>query len=96
MTALRKLQEDGALLLALELTDESVSLLEYHLPPDVCSGEREVILIPGGEAAGVPAEVLNLCHGSVYLPMFGQNTSMNVAVATGAAVYMLLGQLSFP
>lgn len=80
------------MLLALELTSGSTSLLDYRLPPAVTSGEREVILIPGGESSGLPEDLLGLCHGSVHLPMHGQNTSMNVAVATGAAVYLLMGQ----
>lgn len=89
---LREQTERGALLLALELTDQSTSLLTYTLPPAVTAGERPLILVPGGEAAGVAPDILALCHGAVYLPMFGNNTSMNVAVATGAAVYLLLRQ----
>lgn len=83
----------GALILALEITTESHSLLSYTLPLAVRTGAQPLILIPGGEAAGVPPEVLRCCHGSVHLPMYGHNTSMNVAVATGAAVYLLLRQM---
>ncbi|MFT7121638.1 MAG: tRNA G18 (ribose-2'-O)-methylase SpoU [Neolewinella sp.] len=90
---LKAFRQSGALLLALELTDESVSLLDYRFPKEVITGQQEVILIPGAETDGVPSEILGLCHGSVHLPMYGNNTSMNVAVAVGAAVYLLLGQL---
>lgn len=82
----------GALLLALELTTESHDLLGFTLPAPVVTGGQEVILIPGGEAEGVPQRILDLCHASVHLPLHGQNSSMNVAVATGAAVYLLLAQ----
>jgi tRNA G18 (ribose-2'-O)-methylase SpoU len=41
----------------------------------------------------VSQELLDGCNASVHLPVHGQNTSMNVAVATGAAVYLLLRQL---
>ena len=89
---LREQSAAGALILALELTDQSTSLLDYTLPATIISGEQPLILIPGGEADGVSPEVLHHCHGSVHLPMYGKNSSMNVAVATGAAVYLLLAQ----
>lgn len=94
--AVTQLQEQlaaGAFALALEITDESISLLEYRLPPDVCDGSRPLILIAGAEDSGVPPELLALCAGSVHLPMHGLNTSMNVAVALGAGVYLLLAQM---
>jgi tRNA G18 (ribose-2'-O)-methylase SpoU len=87
---LRQHKEDGAYLVALEITDQSQSLLEYQLPKTVVSTTAEVILVAGAEDHGVPPELLALCDESVHLPMFGQNTSMNVAVALGAAVYLLL------
>ena len=89
---LAKKREAGALVLALEITDESHSLLSYQLPSAVINNDQEVYLIAGAEAAGVSADLLELCHQSIYLPMFGQNTSMNVAVAMGAATYLLVAQ----
>lgn len=91
---LHERREAGAHVLALEITDESQSLLTYQLPAAVRNGERELILVTGAEDHGVPPDLLALCDGSVHLPMFGQNTSMNVAVALGAGVYLLLAQLS--
>ena len=87
---LRQRKDDGAYIIALEITDQSTSLLEYQLPDAVQTAGREVILVAGAEDHGVPPELLALCDDSVHLPMFGQNTSMNVAVALGAAVYLLL------
>ena len=80
----------GTYILALEVTDESTSLREYRLPPEAGKG---LILVAGAEDRGVPAELLALCDHSVHLPMYGSNTSMNLAVAVGAAVYLLLMQL---
>lgn len=82
----------GAFVLALEITDESSSLLEFALPAEVISGQRELILIAGAEDHGIAPEILQLCAASVHLPMHGSNTSMNVAVALGAGVYLLLAQ----
>ncbi len=91
---LREHKDTGAYVLALEITDKSESLLAYQLPGFVVNGERELILVTGAEDHGVPPQLLALCDGSVHLPMFGQNTSMNVAVALGAGVYLLLSQLN--
>lgn len=88
---LQKAKESGDFILALEITDESQSLLDYELPPLVAG--RSVYLIAGNEASGVSQDLLDSCNASVHLPMHGQNTSMNVAVATGAAVYLLLRQM---
>lgn len=90
---LRERRDAGAYVIALEITDKSESLLTYRLPSYVISGKRELILVTGAEDHGVPPELLALCDDSVHLPMFGQNTSMNVAVALGAGVYLLLAQL---
>ena len=87
---LREMRAAGHLVLALEVTDQSVSLLEYELPR--LAGGQDIILVPGTEDSGVAADLLDLCDASVHLPMAGQNTSMNVVVALGAAVYLLLRQ----
>lgn len=70
-------------LLALEWTNKS--LLYTRFQPD-----KELILVIGNEQHGVSAELLALTEQSLHLPMYGVNTSMNVAVATGIAVYHLL------
>jgi len=90
---LRERKQAGAYVLALEVTDVSRSLLTYQLPEFVLADERELVLVAGAEDRGVPAELLALCDESIHLPMFGQNTSMNVAVALGAGIYLLLAQL---
>lgn len=90
---LRALRDAGQYLLALEITNQSQSIFDYVIPAGVRRGDQEMVLITGAESQGVTPELLALCHGSIHLPMFGQNTSMNVAVATGVAVYELLRQL---
>ena len=78
----------GSLILGLELTTTSESLLTYRLPT-----RRDIILVAGTEAAGISEVMLAECDATVHLPMHGQNTSMNVATALSAAVYLLLMQL---
>ncbi len=70
-------------LVALEVTNDSVPFYQYR-PVLPC------ILIVGNEREGVSPELLELAHDCIHIPMYGVKTSMNVAVATGIAVYRLL------
>ncbi|CAH0999618.1 tRNA (guanosine(18)-2'-O)-methyltransferase [Neolewinella maritima] len=81
-------RRQGKLILGLEITSQSTSLFTYRLPHD-----REILLLAGTESSGLSAPLLAACDATVHLPMHGQNTSMNVAAALGAAVYLLLMQL---
>lgn len=78
----------GDLVVALEITNESRSLLAG--PPPLPAPGRELLLVVGAEDHGVPPDLLAECDAAVHLPMFGHNSSMNVAVALGAAVYAWL------
>ena len=75
-------------MVALEITAGSTSLFTYAPPRD-----RDLLLIAGTESNGIAEDLLALADTTVHLPMHGQNSSMNVAVALGAAVYLLLMQL---
>lgn len=90
---LTDLKERGHYLLALEITDSSQNLLGYTPPENLRIGEKELYLVAGTEAGGIASELLELCDAAVYLPMHGQNTSMNVAMALGAATYLLISKL---
>ena len=85
---LRAARAAGSEIWALEITDRSESL--FTVPPPSAG---ELVLIAGNESTGVADDILSLCDRSVHLPMHGQNSSMNVSVALGAAVYLLLMQL---
>lgn len=67
-------------LVALEITSRSQDLFETELP-------REMTLVVGGEREGIADEILRLCTVAVHIPMFGINSSMNVATALGIALY---------
>lgn len=82
---LQEAKQAGALVIALEITDESEDLLTYELPAN-----RPIYLIAGNEAQGVSQPLLDCCDVAVHLPMYGQNSSMNVAVAMAVGVYMLV------
>lgn len=46
-------------------------------------------LLVGNEGAGVKPEYLELCDENVYIPIYGQAESLNVAVAAGILMYAL-------
>ena len=71
--------------ICLEWTDQSIPYT--NLQP-----KEKTLLIIGNEQAGVSQKLLDLSQGSIYIPMYGMNTSMNVACASSIAVYDLIGK----
>ena len=79
-----ELKKDSYQIWALEQNDKSADYREVKL-------EGETALIVGNEVDGVEPEVLNLCDQIIEIPMRGSKESLNVAVATGVAIFRLLG-----
>jgi len=77
----------GWTVLALELTTNPVSIDRLQ------AGHYPLCLVVGNELTGVSAEALAACDGSVAIPMHGVKHSLNVAVATGIALYEAVRQL---
>ena len=75
--------------IALDKTSESLDYNNLSLHES-----KKILLIIGSERQGVSPELLQLARQSIHLPMLGVNTSMNVSVATGIAVYHLLSLVS--
>ena len=74
--AVRKLQNDGFTVLALEQTRDSRSAYDQEFP-------HPLAIVLGHEVVGVDEQVLFLCDGSVEIPMFGSKHSHNVATSCG-------------
>ncbi|MFK7948490.1 MAG: TrmH family RNA methyltransferase [Saprospiraceae bacterium] len=70
--------------IALDKTSESINYTDLQL-----KSNKKILLIIGAERFGVSPELLNIASTTIHLPMLGVNTSMNVSVATGIAVYYL-------
>lgn len=82
---LRRLKDDGRVIYGLENCRESISIGDVKL-------RLPAALIIGNEIDGLPSNVLKLCDQVLHLPMRGAKTSLNVAVACGAAAYEFLRQ----
>ena len=77
----------GAQVLALEKTENSVSLWDAEL-------KFPLALVAGNEAEGLSDEARALCDGTFHLPMMGHKNSLNVSVAFGVALYEVLRRYS--
>ena len=83
ITLIKELKNLGYKILALEQADNSVDYKQVKL-------EGKTVLIVGNEVEGVEGDVLNLCDQIIEIPMHGSKESLNVAVATGVAVFRLI------
>lgn len=84
LAAVRTLKAEGWRVAALEVTDETVpiqSLLPEHFP---------LALVVGNEITGVDDRVLGEADLAVEIPQYGEKESLNVAVAFGVAVFLLV------
>ena len=68
LTLADQLKRSGAQLVALESTPEALSLFDYSKSH---SDHRPVVLIVGGELAGVDPGLLELCEKVLFIPMHG-------------------------
>ena len=77
------LRAGGFRILAVELTDRSVSYTRADYPVDTA-------LIFGHEVAGVAVPVLELADQVIEIPMFGRKNSLNVATSVGVVLFEIL------
>ncbi|MCL6219349.1 TrmH family RNA methyltransferase [Zunongwangia pacifica] len=81
-TIIKQKKAEGYKIIALEITQNSIPLPQLQL-----KHSEKVVLVAGHENFGISEEVLNLCDHIVHIPMFGNNSSMNVAQAIGISLY---------
>jgi 23S rRNA (guanosine2251-2'-O)-methyltransferase len=84
LTAAIRVQSLGLQLVA---ADSNATDTVWHAPLNCPTA-----LVLGSEAHGVRADVLKLCDHRVSIPMLGQVTSLNVAVAAGILLYEIRRQ----
>ena len=86
LALIRELHQQHYHVLALERTPTS---LDIHQFQPQWADERPLVLIVGNERAGIDPGLLEYCEAVLSLPMVGKKSSLNVAVAFGAAAYQL-------
>ena len=82
------LKQEGNQLIALEITESSQPIYNFN-----ASSNQNIVLIVGDENFGISDDVLKLCDSIIHIPMYGQNSSMNVVQATNIALYEITKQL---
>jgi tRNA G18 (ribose-2'-O)-methylase SpoU len=81
---LRQKKQAGWLPIGLEYTSQSIDIATFTWPAG-----PGLILVAGAESRGIAEPVLAELTATVHLPMYGRNTSLNVATAIAAALYAL-------
>jgi tRNA G18 (ribose-2'-O)-methylase SpoU len=82
LPVLRALKADGYRIISLELTTASIDVRTLA----VAAADR-ICLVLGAENAGVSQALLDISDQVVHIPMRGQHSSMNVAVACAIATF---------
>jgi tRNA G18 (ribose-2'-O)-methylase SpoU len=80
---LDRLKEDGFRIIGLELGADAKDLGAYRPP-------TRAALLLGNEVTGVPPTLIARCDDTVMIAKRGKKESLNVAVATGIAIWKLL------
>lgn len=88
LSVIARLQDDGFTIISLEITSESVPLHQLNL-----QNGQKICLVLGAENEGVSQALLDVSDMTVHIPMFGVNSSMNVATACAIASYEITKQL---
>ena len=62
---------------------------------DLNYADSKVVIVAGGEDAGLGDRVKKVCDDVVMIPMAGKTTSLNVSVSVAMAIYEILRQKNF-
>jgi tRNA G18 (ribose-2'-O)-methylase SpoU len=79
------LKKEGIKILALEQDPRSIPF-----DSSLVARSSSLALMVGSETDGIAKDILDLADQIIEIPMHGQKNSLNVAVATGIALYALL------
>jgi tRNA G18 (ribose-2'-O)-methylase SpoU len=80
---IRSLKKRDFEIVALEITDESIGVSQFEVP-------NKVLLVLGNEGYGVVKDTLKRVDKSVFIPMYGKGSSLNVNVACGITLHNLI------
>jgi tRNA G18 (ribose-2'-O)-methylase SpoU len=80
LSLIKKLKEEGVVVVAVEQAETSVKLTDFKVPPSVA-------YILGSETEGLVKEVIEAADLVLELPMLGKKESLNVSVTAGIVLY---------
>ncbi|WP_296620073.1 TrmH family RNA methyltransferase [Marivirga sp.] len=79
---IEKLKNSGYHAIALEITNRSIPIQNFN-----ADQYKKMVLIVGSERQGISEEMLQLCQSHYHIPMFGENSSINVVNALAIGLY---------
>jgi len=82
---IKKIQADGVEVLACEPVEGATDYRTVKPKGDIC-------LVFGSEPDGLPSDVIATCDKVIEIPMQGEKSSLNVAVAFGVIAATLVGK----
>lgn len=88
--AIEFLKSEGWKIVAVEQTDSSTGLHQFHF----LKGEK-IAFVLGNEVEGVSDEALALTSDSIEIPQLGTKHSLNVAVCAGIVLWEAAKRLQF-
>ena len=86
---IKNLKKEGYSVICVEITENSKSISEIQ-----SENNQKIVLVVGSERYGIQHEILTCADNVYHIPMYGQNSSMNVAQATSIALYEITKLLS--
>ena len=89
LSIISRLKKAGYVIIGLEITDQSVDLRKMTIQKD-----QKYALVIGSERNGIQKDTLELIDLSIHIPMFGTNSSMNVATALGIGLWEFVRQVN--
>lgn len=81
---LARLKRENYLIIGIEQDEKSVDYKKVKL-------KNKNAFIVGAEVEGIPKNILKKCDIIAEIPMRGKKESLNVSVATGVALFRILG-----
>ncbi|MFD1095963.1 TrmH family RNA methyltransferase [Salegentibacter chungangensis] len=82
LDAVKSFKDSGYLIYSLEITKNSIPVEDFEYEPG-----SKLALVIGNESFGIEEDILENSHKTLHINMYGNNSSMNVAQATGIALY---------
>ncbi|MFO7702148.1 MAG: TrmH family RNA methyltransferase [Psychroflexus maritimus] len=68
--------------IGIELTDSAIPIHHYN-------NHSSVQLFVGNERTGIPNQIIHYLSETYYIPMYGKNSSINVAQSLGIALFQI-------
>ncbi len=90
LEGLKKLKEEGYLIVAVEITDQPVYLQDFSPKKD-----QKYAFVFGNEMKGVQQEVLEVSDFALEVPQFGTKHSLNISVSLGIVLWQSILKTKF-